>query len=44
MIERVESFVHLRDKLNAGGGFISAVTARVRVEWVTFRELTDGTE
>ena len=30
-IERVESFVYLGDKLNAGGGSLSAVTARVRV-------------
>ena len=30
-IERVESFVYLGDKLNAGGGCSSAVTARVRV-------------
>ena len=28
-IERVESFVYLWDKLNAGGGCLSAVTARV---------------
>ena len=30
-IERVESFVYLGDKLNADGGCLSAVTARVRV-------------
>ena len=29
-IERVESFVYLGDKLNAGGGCLSAVTSRVR--------------
>ena len=38
-IERVESFVYLGDKLNAGGGCSSAVTARVRVGWMKFREM-----
>ena len=39
-IERVESFVYLGDKLNAGGGCLSAVTARVRAGWKKFRELS----
>ena len=29
-VEREESFVYLRDKLNAAGGCLSAVTARER--------------
>ena len=33
-IERVESFMYLGDKLNAGGGCLSVVTARVRVGWM----------
>ncbi len=37
---RVESFVYLGDKLNAGGGCLSAITARVRVGWTKFRELS----
>jgi len=39
-IERVESFVYLGDKLNACGGCLSAVTARVRAGWKKFRELS----
>ena len=39
-IEMVESFVYLGDKLNAGGGCLSTVTARVRVGWMKFRELS----
>ena len=39
-IERVESFAYLGSKLNAGGGCLSAVTARVRVGWMKFRELS----
>ena len=39
-IEKVKSFVYLGDKLNAGGGCLSAVTARVCVGWVKFRELS----
>ena len=38
-IDRVESFVYLGDKLNAGGGCLNAVTSRVRVGWMKFREL-----
>ena len=38
-VERVESFVYLGDKLNAAGGCLSAVTARVRAGWKKFREL-----
>ena len=39
-VERVDSFVYLGNKLNAGGGCLSAVTARVRVGWMKFRELS----
>ena len=39
-IEKVESFVYLGDKLNAGGGCLSAVTARVRVGWMKFKEMS----
>ena len=38
--ERMESFVYLGDKFNAGGGCLSAVTARVSVRWMKFRELS----
>jgi hypothetical protein len=38
-IERVESYVYLGNKLNAGGGCLNAVTSRVRVGWMKFREL-----
>mgnify|MGYP003401710716 FL=1 len=39
-IERVRSFVYLGDKLNAGGGCLSAVTARIRAGWKKFKELS----
>ena len=39
-VGRVESFVYLGDELDAGGGCLSAVTARVRVGWRKFRELS----
>ena len=39
-IERVESFVYLGDKLNADGGCLSAVTARVSVGWMKCKELS----
>jgi hypothetical protein len=38
-IERVESYVCLGNKLNAGGGCLNAVMSRVRVGWMKFREL-----
>jgi hypothetical protein len=38
-IERVESYVYLGNKLNAGGEYLNAVTSRVRVGWMKFREL-----
>ena len=38
-VERVEGFGYLGDKLNAAGGCLSAITARVRVGWKKFREL-----
>jgi hypothetical protein len=37
--ERIKSFVYLGDKLNAGGGGLSAVTARIRADWKKFKEL-----
>ena len=40
-IERVDSFVYLGNKLNAGGGCLSTATARVRVGWMKFRELKE---
>ena len=39
-VERVVSFGYLGDKSNAGGGSLCAVTARVRVGWMKFRELS----
>ena len=39
-VGRVESFVYLGDKLNASGGCLSAVTARIRIGWMKFRELS----
>ena len=39
-IERVKSYVYLEDKLNADGGCLSTVTARVRVGWMKFRDLS----
>ena len=39
-VERVESFMYLGDKLNAGGVCLRAVTASVRVGWMKFRELS----
>ena len=39
-IGRVASFVYLGDELDAGGGCLNAVTARVRVGWKKFRELS----
>jgi hypothetical protein len=38
-IERVESYVYLGNKLNAGGGCLNAVRSRVRVGLMKFREL-----
>ena len=32
--------MYLGDKLNAGGGHLSAVTARVLVRWMKFKELS----
>jgi hypothetical protein len=38
--ERVRNFVCLGDKLNAGGGCLSAVAARIRADWKKFKELS----
>ena len=37
-METVNGFCYLRDRLNAIGGCEVAVTARVRIGWVRFRE------
>ena len=37
-VETVNEFCYLGDRLNAGGGCEAAVTARVRIGWVRFRE------
>ena len=37
-VETVNEFCFLRDRLNASGGCEAAVTARVRINWVRFRE------
>ena len=37
-VETVNGFCYLGDKLNASGGCEAAVTARVRIGWVRFRE------
>ena len=34
----MKGFCHLGDGLNAGGGCETAVTARVRIRWIKFRE------
>ena len=37
-VETVNRFCYLGDRLNASGGCEAAVTARVRIGWVRFRE------
>ena len=37
-VEIVNGFCDLGDGLNASGGCEAAVTARVRISWVKFRE------
>ena len=37
-VETVNGFCYLGDRLNAGGGCEAAVTARVGIGWVRFRE------
>ena len=37
-VETVNGFCYLGDRLNASGGWEAAVTARVRIDWVRFRE------
>ena len=37
-VETVNEFCYLGDRLNASGGCEKAVTARVRIGWVRFRE------
>ena len=37
-METVKSFCYLGGRLNASGGYETAVTARVRIGWMKFRE------
>ena len=37
-METVNRFCYMADRLNASGGCEAAVTARVRIGWVRFRE------
>ena len=37
-VETVNGFCYLGDRLNANGGCEAAVTARVRIGWIRFRE------
>ena len=37
-VETVSEFTYLGDRVIAGRGCVSAVTARTRCEWVTFRK------
>ena len=39
-VEKVDSFVYSGNKLNAGGGCLSTVAARLRVSWMKFRALS----
>ena len=38
-VETVNGFCCLGDRLNASGGYEMAVTARVRIDWVKFRDV-----
>ena len=40
-VEKVNGFCYLRDRLNASGGCEVAVTAKVRIDWVRFRECVE---
>ena len=37
-VETVKGFCYLGDRLNTSGGCETAVTTRVRIEWMKFRE------
>ena len=37
-VETLKGFCYLEDRLNASGGCETAVTSRVRIEWMKFRE------
>ena len=37
-VETVKGFCSLRERLNASGGCETAVTSRVRIRWMEFRE------
>ena len=38
LVEFVKSFFYLRNRLNTSGGSEAAVTARMRIGWIKFRE------
>ena len=40
-VETVNGFCYLGDRLNASGGCKAAVTTRVRIGWVRFRECVE---
>ena len=40
-MESEKGFYYLRDRLNASGGCGTAVTSRVRIGWMKFRECGD---
>ena len=37
-VETVRGFCYLRDRVNASGGCKAAVTSKLRIEWVKFKE------
>ena len=37
-VDFMKSFCYLGDRLNASGGSEAAVTARMRIGWIKFRE------
>ena len=41
-VETVKGFCYLGDRLNASGGCETAVTSRVRIGWIKFREWERG--
>ena len=41
-VETVKGFCYLGDRLNVDGGCETAVTSRVRIGWMKFRECYEG--
>lgn len=37
-IERLRVFVYLKDEVNAGGEYLRALTARLCIGWINFKE------